>query len=88
MRRRFYRDRSRVLRLVAGAEVPEGRRVDSEDTLAAMVRLIGVKHDADARQRQMTAQVFAGGLDAATSVLKLSRAIERAPTGSLDLAIC
>jgi uncharacterized protein Yka (UPF0111/DUF47 family) len=66
--------------LVAAAEVPEGRRADSEDALAAIVRLIEVEHDADARERQVTAQVFAGGLDVARSltVLELARAIERA----------
>jgi uncharacterized protein Yka (UPF0111/DUF47 family) len=66
--------------LVAAAEVPKGRRADSEDALAAIVRLIEVEHDADARERQVTAQVFAGGLDVATSltVLELARAIERA----------
>jgi uncharacterized protein Yka (UPF0111/DUF47 family) len=65
--------------LAAAAEVPEGRRADSEDALAAVVRLIDAEHAADAHERDVTAQVFAGGFDVATSlsVLELARAIER-----------
>ena len=66
--------------LAAAAQVPEGRRTDSEDALAAVVRLIDAEHAADARERAVTALVFAGGFDLATSlsVLELARAIERA----------
>jgi uncharacterized protein Yka (UPF0111/DUF47 family) len=66
--------------LAAAVEVPEGRRADSEDALAAVIRLIDAEHDADARERDVTARVFAGGFDLATSlsVLELARAIERA----------
>jgi uncharacterized protein Yka (UPF0111/DUF47 family) len=66
--------------LAATAEVPEGQRVDSEDALAAVVRLIDTEHAADKQERAITALVFAGGFDAATSlsVLELARAIERA----------
>lgn len=66
--------------LAAAVEVPEGRRADSEDALAAVVRLMDAEHAADSRERDVTAQVFAGGFDVAASlsVLELARAIERA----------
>lgn len=65
--------------LAAAAEVPEGRRADSEDALAAVVRLVDAEHAADSRERTITALVFSGGHDVATSlsVLELARAIER-----------
>ncbi|UZE48791.1 hypothetical protein ONR75_29255 [Rhodopseudomonas sp. P2A-2r] len=65
--------------LAAAAEVPDGQRVDSEDALACVVRLIDAEHDADLREREVTTRVFAGGFDVATSlsVLELARAIER-----------
>jgi uncharacterized protein Yka (UPF0111/DUF47 family) len=66
--------------LAAAADVPAGRRADVEDALAAVVRLIDAEHAADTCERNVTTQVFAGGLDLATSltVLELARAIERA----------
>jgi uncharacterized protein Yka (UPF0111/DUF47 family) len=66
--------------LAAAIEVPEGHLADSEDALAALVRLIDAEHAADAREREVTARVFAGGFDVATSlsVIELARAIERA----------
>jgi uncharacterized protein Yka (UPF0111/DUF47 family) len=66
--------------LAAAAEVPQGRRVDSEDALAAVVRLMDTEHAADAQERAITALVFTGGFDVATSlsVLELARAVERA----------
>jgi len=66
--------------LAAAAEVPEGRRTDSEDALSAIVGLTDAEHAADAREREVTARVFVGGFDVATSlsVLELARAIERA----------
>ncbi len=66
--------------LAAAAEVPEGRRADSEDALGAVVRLIDAEHDADSKERAITMRVFTGGFDVATSlaVLELARAIERA----------
>jgi uncharacterized protein Yka (UPF0111/DUF47 family) len=66
--------------LAAAVEVPEGRRADSEDALNAVTRLIDAEHAADERERDVTAKVFAGGFDVATSlsVLELARAIERA----------
>ncbi|CCD95912.1 conserved hypothetical protein [Bradyrhizobium sp. ORS 375] len=66
--------------LAAAAEVQEGRRADSEDALAAVARLMDAEHQADASEREITARVFAGGLDVTASLaaLELSRAIERA----------
>jgi uncharacterized protein Yka (UPF0111/DUF47 family) len=66
--------------LAAAIEVPEGRRADCEDALAAVIRLMDAEHAADSRERDVTARVFAGGFDVATSlcVLELARAIERA----------
>jgi uncharacterized protein Yka (UPF0111/DUF47 family) len=66
--------------LAAAIEVPEGRRADSEDALNAVIRLIDAEHAADSRERDVTARVFGGGFDVATSlsVLELARAIERA----------
>jgi len=66
--------------LAAAIEVPEGHRADSEDALNAVIRLIDAEHAADARERDVTARVFAGGFDIATSlsVIELARAIERA----------
>jgi hypothetical protein len=65
--------------LAAAAEVTEGRRADSEDALAAVVRLIDAEHAADTQERAVTALVFEGHLDVATSLsmLELTRAIER-----------
>jgi uncharacterized protein Yka (UPF0111/DUF47 family) len=64
----------------AAAEVPEGKRVDSEEALAAVVRLVDLEHTADALEREVTRLVLGGGLDlpAALSALDLARAIERA----------
>ncbi len=66
--------------LAAAVEVPEGRRADSDDALNAVIRLIDAEHAADACERGVTARVFAGGFDVATSlsVIELARAIERA----------
>jgi uncharacterized protein Yka (UPF0111/DUF47 family) len=65
--------------LAAAAEVPDGQRVDSEDALACVLRLIDAEHAADLREREVTTQVFTRGFDVATSlsVLELARAIER-----------
>jgi uncharacterized protein Yka (UPF0111/DUF47 family) len=66
--------------LVAATDVPEGRRADTEDALAAVARLLDAEHAADRQERAITARVFGGGLDVATSlsVIELARAIERA----------
>jgi uncharacterized protein Yka (UPF0111/DUF47 family) len=64
----------------AAAEVPEGHRVDSEDALAAVGRLIEAEHRGDAGERSVTAKVLHGEFDLKTalSVLELARALERA----------
>jgi uncharacterized protein Yka (UPF0111/DUF47 family) len=64
----------------AASEVPEGKRVDSEDALASVGRLVDLEHMADAAERAVTALVLRGGLELATSLsmLELARAIERA----------
>jgi len=64
----------------AAAEVPEGHRVDSEDALAAVGRLLDAEHKGDAAERKVTAAIFNGGFDLKTalSVLDLARALERA----------
>jgi uncharacterized protein Yka (UPF0111/DUF47 family) len=66
--------------VAASMDVPEGQRIDSEDALAAVSRLIDSEHEADARERATTTLVFRGGFDVATSlaVIELARAIERA----------
>ena len=64
----------------AAAEIPEGHRVDSEDALAAISRLIEAEHAADAAERAITTVVLRGDLSlkAALSILELARALERA----------
>jgi uncharacterized protein Yka (UPF0111/DUF47 family) len=64
----------------AAGDVPDGRRADSEDALAAVDRLTDVEHEADDAERSVTTQVLHGGLDLASSVaaLDLARALERA----------
>jgi len=64
----------------AAAEVPEGHRVDSEDALAAVGRLIEAEHRGDATERAVTAKVLTGGFDLKTALaaLDLARALERA----------
>jgi uncharacterized protein Yka (UPF0111/DUF47 family) len=64
----------------AAAEVPEGHRVDSEDALAAVGRLIEAEHRGDAGERSVTAKALNGEFDLKTalSVLELARALERA----------
>lgn len=66
--------------VAAAAEVPEGHRVDFEDALAAVGRLIEAEHRADATERAVTAKVLTGGFDlnTALSTLDLTRALERA----------
>ena len=65
---------------VAAAEIPEGHRVNSEDALAAVGRLIDAEHSADAAERTLTATVLQGDFDLKTalSALELARALERA----------
>ena len=64
----------------AAADVPEGRRIDSEDALAAVGLLIEAEHKGDAAEREVTATILRGEFDLKTalSVLELARAVERA----------
>jgi len=66
--------------VAAAASVPEGHRVDSEDALAAVGRLIETEHNADTAERAVTAVILRGEFDLKTAlaVLDLARAIERA----------
>jgi hypothetical protein len=66
--------------VAAAAEVPEGHRVDSDDALAAVVRLIEAEHAGDTAERAVTAVVLRGEADpkAALPALELARALERA----------
>ena len=65
--------------IAAAAEVPDGHRVDTEDSLAAVGRLIDTEHRADAAERMATAKILTGefNLKTALSVLELARALER-----------
>jgi uncharacterized protein Yka (UPF0111/DUF47 family) len=64
----------------ATADVPDGRRIDSEDAFAAIAQLIEAEHQGDKAERVITALVLRNGfeLKTALSVLELARAIERA----------
>jgi len=64
----------------AAADVPDGHRVDSEDALAAIGRLVEAEHQADAAERAVTVILLRGEFDLKTalSLLELVRAIERA----------
>ena len=65
--------------VAAAAEVPDGHRIDAEDALAAVGRLIDVEHKADVAERTATARILTGefSLKTALSVLELARALER-----------
>ncbi len=64
----------------AAADVPEGQRIDSEDALAAVGRLIDTEHKADVAERAVTAIVLRGDFDlkGGLAALEFARAIERA----------
>jgi uncharacterized protein Yka (UPF0111/DUF47 family) len=67
--------------IAAAAEVPEGHRVDSEDALAAVARLLHAEHQGDAAEREVTARILSSSsydLKTALSVIELARALERA----------
>jgi uncharacterized protein Yka (UPF0111/DUF47 family) len=66
--------------VAAAVEVPEGHRVDTEDALAAVSRLIDAEHAADAAERKLTATILQGecNLKTALSAIELARALERA----------
>jgi uncharacterized protein Yka (UPF0111/DUF47 family) len=63
----------------AAANIPDGQRVDAEDALAAVDRLIEAEHNGDSAERALTASVLRGEFDLKTalSVLELARALER-----------
>lgn len=63
----------------AAAAVPDGHRVDTEDALAAVGRLIDVEHKADAAERAITTRILTSDFNfkLALSVLELARALER-----------
>jgi len=65
--------------VAAAAEVPDGHRVDTEDALAAVGRLIDIEHQGDAAERTVTVRILTGEIDLKTalSVLELARALER-----------
>jgi uncharacterized protein Yka (UPF0111/DUF47 family) len=65
--------------VAAAAEVPDGHRIDTEDALAAIGRLIDVEHRADAAERTVTARILNADFDLKTalSVLDFARALER-----------
>jgi uncharacterized protein Yka (UPF0111/DUF47 family) len=69
-----------VMGAAAAAEVPEGRRIDTEDALAATARLVDAEHTADGAERKVTAQLLSGAFDLKTalSVIEFARAMERA----------
>ena len=72
----------------AAAEVPEGHRVDSEDAIAAVGRLLDAEHKGDGAERKVTAAVLNGEFDLKTalSVLDLAHALERATDRLADFA--
>jgi uncharacterized protein Yka (UPF0111/DUF47 family) len=69
-----------VTGVAAAAELTEGQRVDSEDALAAVARLIEIEHEADAAERAVTTLVLSRDFDLKTalSALELAHALERA----------
>jgi uncharacterized protein Yka (UPF0111/DUF47 family) len=71
---------SAAMGAAAAADVPDGQRVDSEDALAAVGRLIDAEHSGDRAERAVTAMVLRGDfeLKVALAALELARAIERA----------
>jgi len=64
----------------AAADVPQGHRIDSEDALASINRLIDAEHLADDAERKVTTNILTRGTDLKTamSVIELARALERA----------
>ncbi|HET7885886.1 MAG TPA: hypothetical protein VFL62_06655 [Bradyrhizobium sp.] len=66
--------------LAAAINVPNGLRLDTEDALNAIARIVDAEHAADRCEREITTLVFAGHFDVSTSLcaIELARAIERA----------
>jgi len=71
---------SAAMGAAAAADVPDGQRIDSEDALAAVGRLIDAEHNGDDAERAVTAIVLRGDfeLKIALAALELARAMERA----------
>ena len=71
---------SAAMGAAAAADVPDGQRIDSEDALAAVGRLIDAEHNGDDAERAVTAIVLRGDFDLKTTLaaLELARAMERA----------
>jgi len=63
----------------AASNIPDGQRVDVDDALAAVDRLIEVEHMGDSAERAVTALVLRGEceLTVGLPVLELARALER-----------
>jgi uncharacterized protein Yka (UPF0111/DUF47 family) len=66
--------------LAAAADSPEGHRVDADDALAQVTRLIDAEHEADRLEREVTRRILTGSFEvaAALGLLELARALERA----------
>jgi uncharacterized protein Yka (UPF0111/DUF47 family) len=66
--------------VAAAIDVPDGHRVDLEDTFAAINRLIDAEHAADRAERNVTSSVLTTDYDLKTSlsVIDLARSLERA----------
>ena len=66
--------------LAAAIDVPNGLRMDTEDTLNAIVRIIDAEHAADRCEREIITLIFTGHFDVSTSLcaIELARAVERA----------
>jgi uncharacterized protein Yka (UPF0111/DUF47 family) len=66
--------------ITAAAEFPSTHRVDTDDALEAVARLIDAEHKGDGAERAVTAKILAGefAFKTAMSVLEFARALERA----------
>lgn len=66
--------------MAAATDIPDGQRIDSEEALAAVTRLVDAEHAADDAERAATATVLRGQADfrPAFAMLELARALERA----------
>ncbi|HEY0146637.1 MAG TPA: hypothetical protein VGB93_10925 [Methylovirgula sp.] len=71
---------SAAIGTASATEMPEGQRVDFEDTLAAVTRLIEDEHRADVAERVVTTKILTGAYDLKTSlsVLSVAHPLERA----------
>jgi uncharacterized protein Yka (UPF0111/DUF47 family) len=71
---------SAAIGTASATEIPEGQRVDFEDALAAVTRLIEDEHRADVAERAVTTKILTGAYDLKTSlsVLSVAHPLERA----------